>query len=211
MNVHSYWRTMAINQAEKKHLIRQAAIRTFSRKGFHNSRAEEIAREAGIAVGTIYNYFTSKEDILLSIFKVEFEQRIEAFHDLLKSNLSLPEKISQILQDHFSRLSEQGDLAALLIQERFNPEKGFRTKLLGLYKDMIAQIEKLIQEGVEKNWVRQCHPRIIAYALLGVVESLSVYALTYPEEAKKGILADAPAELAGFILKGLHKEATDEA
>ncbi len=202
---------MTTNQAEKKDLIRQAAIRTFSHKGFHNSRAEEIAREAGIAVGTIYNYFTSKEDILLSIFKTEFEQRIEVFRSLLTSSLSLPEKIGQILQDHFSRLSEQGDLAALLIQERFNPEEGFRTKLLGLYKDMIAQIEKLLQEGIEKRWVRRCHPRIIAYALLGVVESLSVYALTYPEEATQRILADAPAELAGFIWNGLHKESNNEA
>jgi len=197
--------------AEKKDLIRQAAIRTFSRKGFYNSRAEEIAQEAGIAVGTIYNYFAGKEEILLSIFKAEFEQRIKVFRQLLKSNLSLPERIGKMLQDHFARLSEHGDLAALLIQERFNPQEGFRTRLLELYKDMIASIEGLIEEGIEKDWVRQCHPRIIAYALLGVVESLSVFAITYPEEASKGILAEAPDELASFIWKGLHKESTNEA
>jgi len=201
---------MATNPEEKQDLIRQAAIRTFSRKGFYNTRAEEIAHEAGIAVGTIYNYFASKEEILLSIFKIEFEQRMQLFHDMLASDLPIPNKIGQILHDHFSRLSEHGDLAALLIQERFNPGPGFRTKLLGLYREMIARIEELIQEGIDKNWVRECHPRIIAYALLGVVESLSVYALTYPEEAKQGILADAPAELAGLIWNGLHKEGTNE-
>jgi|AntAceMinimDraft_17_1070374.scaffolds.fasta_scaffold15637_3 TetR/AcrR family fatty acid metabolism transcriptional regulator len=201
---------MVANPAEKQDLIRQAAIRAFSHKGFYNTRAEEIAREAGIAVGTIYNYFASKEEILLSIFKEEFEQRMQVFRDLLGSNLPIPDKIDKILQDHFSRLNEHGDLAALLIQERFNPGPGFRTKLLGLYKGMIARIEELIQEGIDKNWVRECHPRIIAYALLGVVESLSVYALTYPEEAKQGILADAPAELADLIWNGLHKEGTNE-
>ena len=201
---------MVANPEEKKNLIRQAAIRAFSHKGFYNTRAEEIAREAGIAVGTIYNYFASKEEILLSIFKEEFEQRMQVFRDLLGSNLPIPDKIGKILQDHFSRLNEHGDLAALLIQERFNPGEGFRTKLLGLYKEMIARIEELIQEGIDKNWVRECHPRIIAYALLGVVESLSVYSLTYPEEAKQGILADAPAELADFIWNGLHKEGTNE-
>lgn len=135
---------------------------------------------------------------------------MQVFRDLLGSNLPIPDKIDKILQDHFSRLNEHGDLAALLIQERFNPGPGFRTKLLGLYKGMIARIEELIQEGIDKNWVRECHPRIIAYALLGVVESLSVYALTYPEEAKQGILADAPAELADLIWNGLHKEGTNE-
>ena len=64
---------MVAKQEEKQDLIRQAAIRAFSHKGFYNTRAEEIAREAGIAVGTIYNYFASKEEILLSIFKEEFE------------------------------------------------------------------------------------------------------------------------------------------
>ena len=52
---------MAANPEEKQDLIRQAAIRIFSHKGFYNTCAEEIAREAGIAVGTIYNYFQSKE------------------------------------------------------------------------------------------------------------------------------------------------------
>ncbi|MEA3238160.1 MAG: TetR/AcrR family transcriptional regulator [Candidatus Bipolaricaulota bacterium] len=201
---------MVANQEEKQDLIRQAAIRAFSRNGFYNTRAEEIAREAGIAVGTIYNYFANKEEILLSIFKTEFDERIQVFHDMLGSDLPITDKIGQILEDHFSRLSDHGDLAALLIQERFNPGPGFRTKLLDLYKEMIARIEHLIQEGIEKNWVRECHPRIIAYAILGVVESLSVYALTYPEEAEQGILADAPDELADLIWKGLHKEGTNE-
>ena len=201
---------MAANPEEKQDLIRQAAIRTFSRKGFYNTRAEEIAREAGIAVGTIYNYFASKEEILLSIFKTEFAQRMQVFRNLLASDLPIPDKIRQILENHFSRLSEHGDLAQLLVQERFNPGAGFRTKLLDLYREMIGRIEELIQEGIKKGWVRECHPRIIAYALLGVVESLSVYALTYPEEAKQGILADAPAELAGLIWNGLHKEGINE-
>ena len=201
---------MANNPEEKQELIRQAAIRIFSRKGFYNARAEEIAREAGIAVGTIYNYFVSKEEILISIFKTEFEQQMQVFRNLLASDLPVLEKINKILQDHFSRLTEHGDLAQLMMQERFNPGEGFRAKLLDLYRGMVGRIEDLIQEGIDKNWVRSCHPRIIAYALLGVVESLSVYALTYPEEAKQGILADAPAELASLIWNGLRKEGTNE-
>lgn len=201
---------MAANPEEKQDLIRQAAIRAFSRKGFYNTRAEEIAHEAGIAVGTIYNYFQSKEEILLSIFRTEFDQQMEVFRKLLASDLPVVEKIHKILEDHFSRLTEHGDLAQLMLQERFNPGEGFRAKLLELYKGMISRIEELIRAGIDENWIRACHPRIIAYALLGVVESLSVYALTYPEEAKQGILTDAPAELAGFIWNGLHKEGSNE-
>jgi len=53
-----------MSQSEKEELIKQAAIRVFASEGFHKARMEAIAREAGVAVGTIYNYFTGKEDVL---------------------------------------------------------------------------------------------------------------------------------------------------
>ena len=195
---------------EKQGLIRQAAVRLFSRKGFYNTRAEEIAREAGIAVGTIYNYFASKEEILLSIFKTEFEDRLLRFQQLLKSDLPIAEKIRRILDEHFSQLKEHTDMAQLMMQEQFNPGKEFRTRLMDLYREMIGRIEELIQEGMEKNWVRQCHPKIIAHAMIGVVQSISVYALMHPDAESQRVLQDAPRELADLIWNGLHREGTNE-
>jgi len=201
---------MSAISEEKQDLIRQAAVRLFSRKGFYNTRAEEIAREAGIAVGTIYNYFASKEEILLSIFKTEFEDRLLRFQQLLKSDLPIAEKIRRILDEHFSQLKEHTDMAQLMMQEQFNPGKEFRTRLMDLYREMIGRIEELIQEGMEKNWVRQCHPKIIAHAMIGVVQSISVYALMHPDAESQRVLQDAPRELADLIWNGLHREGTNE-
>ena len=197
-------------KVSKDELIRQAAIRLFSRKGFYKTRAEEIAQEAGVAVGTIYNYFRNKEEILLSIFKTEFDDRMRLFRDLLKSDIPIQEKIRRILEEHFSRLKARGDLTQLLLQERFNPGPGFGTKLRDLYRGMLERIETLIQEGIEKGWVRPCHPKIIAYALFGVVESISVYALTYPDQEAQKVLKEAPSELADLIWNGLKKGGSNE-
>jgi TetR/AcrR family fatty acid metabolism transcriptional regulator len=60
---------------DKRMRICEAAIKLFAAKGYHEARADEIAQEAGVAVGTIYNYFKNKEDILLDIFVAEFEKR----------------------------------------------------------------------------------------------------------------------------------------
>jgi TetR/AcrR family fatty acid metabolism transcriptional regulator len=210
MNIHSEGDAMSAISDEKQGLIRQAAVRLFSRKGFYNTRAEEIAREAGIAVGTIYNYFASKEEILLSIFKTEFEDRLLRFQQLLKSDLPIAEKIRRILDEHFSQLKEHTDMAQLMMQEQFNPGKEFRTRLMDLYREMIGRIEELIQEGMEKNWVRQCHPKIIAHAMIGVVQSISVYALMHPDAESQRVLQDAPRELADLIWNGLHKEEISE-
>lgn len=197
-------------EASKEELIRQAAVRVFSRKGFYKARAEEIAQEAGVAVGTIYNYFRTKEEILLSIIKSEFEERMQLFRELLKSDIPIPEKIRRILEEHFTHLQEHGDMAQLMMQEQFNPGPGFRTKIRDLYREMLSRVEELIREGVEKGWVRSCHPRIIAHALIGVVESISAYTLMYPDAESQRALQDAPGELADLIWNGLKKGGNDD-
>ena len=194
----------------KEKRIRQAAVRVFSRKGFYKTRAEEIAQEAGVAVGTIYNYFANKEEILLSIFQAEFEERIELFRELLGSDLSLPERIQRILEAHFALLKQKGGLARVLVRERFNPGPGFEERSIELYREMIGQVEKIISIGIKQGVVRQCHPRIVANALVGVVESISVCAMTSPEEEIEGLLQEAPHELTDLIWNGLKKGETDD-
>jgi len=54
---------------DKPQNIIEAAVRVFARKGYYNSRVSDIAREAGIAAGTIYLYFRTKDDILVTLFR----------------------------------------------------------------------------------------------------------------------------------------------
>lgn len=189
----------------KDELIRQAAIRVFAREGFHRARMETIAHEAGVAVGTIYNYFESKRDVLLAVFEVEFEEQISFFEGLRKSGLSIPEQIAQILQDHFSLLRERTELAQVLLQERFNPGEGFKEKLSNFHRKVVERIEALIQEGIDQGWVRSCDPRIIAPALFAVVQSIGSWEMIHSGTVVGGLFQTAPTELADFIWNGLKK------
>ncbi len=189
----------------KDELIRRAAIRVFAREGFHQARMETIAHEAGVAVGTIYNYFESKRDVLLAVFEAEFEEQISFFEGLRKSRLSIPEQIAQILQGHFSLLRERAELAQVLLQERFNPGEGFKEKLSNFYRKVVERIEALIQEGIDQGWVRSCDPRIIATALFAVVQSIGSWEMIHTERVVRELFQTAPTELADFIWKGLRK------
>ena len=189
----------------KDELIRQAAIRVFAREGFHRARMETIAHEAGVAVGTIYNYFESKKDVLLAVFEAEFEEQISFFEGLRKSGLSIPEQIAQILQDHFSLIRERTELAQVLLQERFNPGEGFKEKLSNFHRKVVERIEALIQEGIDQGWVRPCDPRIIAPALFAVVQSIGSWEMTHPGTVMGELFQTAPTELADFIWKGLER------
>jgi hypothetical protein len=127
------------------------------------------------------------------------------YEELRGSGLSVSEQIQEILQEHFSLLSERRELAQLLLRERFNLGEGFKDKIIDLYRGMLRQIETVIREGVEQGWVRSCNPRIIAPALLGVVQSISACGMLYPEGEVQGILQNAPAELMELIWNGLKK------
>ena len=189
----------------KDELIQQAAIRVFAREGFHRARMETIAHEAGVAVGTIYNYFESKKDVLLAVFEAEFEEQISFFEGLRKSGLSVPEQIAQILQGHFSLLREKTELAQVLLQERFNPGEGFKEKLSNFHHKVVERIEALIQEGIDQGWVRPCDPRIIAPALFAIVQSIGSWEMIHSGTVVGELFQTAPTELADFIWNGLKK------
>ena len=189
----------------KDELIRQAAIRVFAREGFHRARMETIAHEAGVAVGTIYNYFESKRDVLLAVFEAEFEEQISFFEGLRKSGLTISEQIAQILQGHFSLIRERAELAQVLLQERFNPGEGFKEKLSNFHYTVVERIEALIREGIDQGWIRACDPRIIAPALFAVVQSIGSWEMIHSGTVVEELFQTAPTELADFIWKGLER------
>ena len=63
---------------DKPQQIIAAAVRVFARRGYFNARVSDIAREAGIAAGTIYLYFDTKEDILVTLFRQKMEGFVQA-------------------------------------------------------------------------------------------------------------------------------------
>jgi TetR/AcrR family fatty acid metabolism transcriptional regulator len=194
------------NGHEKQDLIRDAAIRVFARKGFHATRAEEIAEEAGIAVGTIYNYFESKAQILLSIFEREFDEELGLYESLAKSGMSVAERFREILRVHFARLAESRDLAVVLVRERYNSSSEIGDAMTRMHRKMLDRIEKLLQDGIGQGWLRACNVRMVAPALFAVVQSISEVAMIYPECQQKAFLAKAPEELASLIWNGLSHE-----
>ena len=192
-------------RGDKRELIREAAIRVFSEKGYHETRADEIAQEAGVAVGTIYNYFKSKEDILLDIFATEFAERKRFYEELRRSGLPVVEQIRRLLSEHFQRFQQRRELMQVLLRERFKAGEEFRLRLTRLYQEMVGYVEELIRQGVEEGWLRRCNPRIIAHAIFGVVESVVACGLIYPPREAREIFAAAPDELAEFIWRGLQR------
>src|SRR3954451_20292734 len=106
-------RTSRNGATGKRELILRAATRVFARNGYFNSKVADIARAADVAVGTVYVYFKSEDEILHSIFDQNMAEPIAAGRKLI-SDLNDPrEKLRRIAQLHLERLGADRDLAVV--------------------------------------------------------------------------------------------------
>lgn len=77
----------------KRELILTAALVIFLEKGYHNSTSEEIAKRAGVAKGTLYQYFSSKQEIFLEMHQLYAEQYIEKINNCIDMDYSFEDNL----------------------------------------------------------------------------------------------------------------------
>src|SRR4026209_2598118 len=87
------------NKEKTKRAILQAALQLFAEKGFYRTTTKTISRKAGIAEGTLFNYFETKEELALYFFEESLSEIIQWFeHDRHMKRAALPEKLFGIIE-----------------------------------------------------------------------------------------------------------------
>ncbi|MFD0870307.1 MULTISPECIES: TetR/AcrR family transcriptional regulator [Paenibacillus] len=123
---------------ETKNKLIDAALRTFSRKGFKESTTKDIAKEAGVTDGLIYHYFQSKEDLLWAIFdKYTLLHSLEETVSRLDSNQPLEHNLTIYFQSLFRSLDESQDLIVMCFGEAQRND------------DIRRKIQEIIGRGAE--------------------------------------------------------------
>src|SRR5918912_3382351 len=98
---------------DKREAILRAATKVFARNGYFNSKVADVARVAGVADGTVYLYFKSKEEILRSIFEQNTTEAIAEGREELAKIKDPREKLRRIARHHLERLGADRDLAVV--------------------------------------------------------------------------------------------------
>ena len=98
---------------EKYAAILRAATKVFARNGFFNSKVTDVAREAGVADGTVYLYFKNKDDILISLFNQTMDEAIAAGRQTLPAMSDPIAKLRQVAYLHLDRLGRDRNLAVV--------------------------------------------------------------------------------------------------
>ncbi len=191
---------MKLKKEEKRKRILEAAIHIFARNGYFNSRVSEIAKEAGVADGTIYIYFQSKEEVLSAIFDEALHQFIAISREELDRIKDPIQRLEKIAFLQLKYLGANRDLAMVFqIEFRHNimfMERFSKTRL----RDYFAIIQEAILDGQEQGMFRDINSKFATKLFFGMIDELVTSWLI---SGKEYPLHEAAAPMTNVFVNGI--------
>ncbi len=187
---------------DKRERILDAAVRVFAKKGFHATRVSEIAKTAGVADGTIYLYFRSKDELLVSLFEDRVERLLRFLHTELPERATASDRLRRIIELQLGLLEGERDLAevvTVIIRQSTKLMKEYAAPKFTAYLDAIARV---VADGQATGELRDdLSPHLAARAIFGALDGITMtWALG---KADRGGLVRASGQLAELVLRGL--------
>lgn len=159
--------------ADKREAILRSATRVFARKGFFNSKVADIAADAGIADGTVYLYFKSKDDILHSIFDRAMADFIADGRKEIETIDDAKRKLRRIAELHLERLGADRDMAIVFQVELRGSTKFMQEFSAAGFAEYLDIIKRTIAEGQQAGVFRDdLKPIVCAKIFYGALDEM---------------------------------------
>ena len=186
---------------DKPQQIIDAAIRVFARSGYYNSRVSDIAREAGIAAGTIYLYFKTKDEILVTLFREKMAHWVAFVRREIAAEPDAIAKLRKLVALHFRVLEENPELAEVVQVELRQGHKFFRgasAQEIAAYFELIGA---LLDDGIAAGLIRHDVPvKVATKMLFGAMDQV---ATSWVLGKRAYRLTDSAEAVAAIFLKGV--------
>ncbi len=148
-------------------------MKVFARQGFYQSTVAQIAREAGVADGTIYLYFKNKDDILVQFFSYRTKQVFERFRaEVNKSDNSL-DKLRNLIRRHLTEFQRDRDMAVVYQVETHQNSRLAEDQIKEMsqmYQDLVSEI---VETGQQEDSIRKdLYVGLVKRFILGAVDEV---------------------------------------
>jgi TetR/AcrR family fatty acid metabolism transcriptional regulator len=177
--------------ADKRAAILRAATGVFARNGYFNSKVADIASAAGVADGTVYLYFKSKEDILHSIFDRTVDEAVTEAREELKEIKDPREKLRRIAYRHLERMEADRDLAIVFQVELRGSTKFMEEFSAAGFAAYLGLIRATIEEGQRAGAFRaELNAKVVSKILFGALDEMATNWILSRRRYKLAPLAD---------------------
>ncbi|MGD8651883.1 MAG: TetR/AcrR family transcriptional regulator [Desulfobacterales bacterium] len=199
--------TNRIEKNNKYHQILEAAVKVFARQGFHQSTVAQIAKEAGVADGTIYLYFKNKDDILVQFFSVRAKQVFESFREAVDAAENSTDKLRNLVRRHLAEFQRDKDGAVVYQVETHQNSRLAEAQIREMskmYRDLISEI---IEQGQQEGAIRKdLYVGLVKRFIIGAVDEVINTWLHTEEDYDLVSMADPLVEL---FVKGIEQREMD--
>jgi TetR/AcrR family fatty acid metabolism transcriptional regulator len=186
--------------------IMTAARQVMERRGVEAVTMDEIAAAAGVAKGTIYLYFDSKDDLIYALMSQVGDNILRDLKAIVETSSPPREKLPRVLSlllDHLER--EQALFPIYLRELAYRRQRGVRGRfrhIQELEEQILAQLTQLFAEGIAGGDFFPADPRLFTFLLRGLVRAVGYYQIT---EGRKDAVKEALPVLSTLIISGLTK------
>jgi len=183
--------------------VRLAAERVFASKGFSATKMADIAAEASVGVGTLYNYFANKQEIFEAIFLSRAEQ-FQATLDNATAGLPPIDQIAMLIRTSMLQVEEHGALFAMFFERggigELDIERLGGKVIEELYQSFLRRLEDAIGGAVKDGALREDIPVSSMVAMLAGARNGALYA--WLKGKRRGRIADLAENLLTLFLSG---------
>ncbi len=203
MTAHSL--TAKASQADKRARILRAAETVFAEHGFFTAKVSQIAQEAGVADGTIYLYFKSKDDLLICLFESRMSEVCEAMQKAIASDELHTDKLRTFVKTHLSMVQAHPHLAEVLTVELRQSAKFMKEHSNPKFAEYLKILATIIADGQKSGELDGEVPApAAARCIFGMVDELALAWLLGGDQ--KFDIVRASDWVGSLILRGLERK-----
>lgn len=177
MNIHSLKTSgrcfISAKNNDKYHRILEAAVSVFAKQGIFQSTVSQIAKEAGVADGTIYLYFKNKDDILVHFFSFKAKQVFDLFRQEVNKADNAVDKLRNLIRCHLEEFQRDRNMAVVyqsVTRQNVPTVRKEIKEMSGMYSDIVLEI---IEQGQMEDSIRKdLYLSLVKRFILGAVEEV---------------------------------------
>ena len=174
--MHIFWRC-TINKRrrenDKYQRILEAAIKVFAEQGFFQSTIAQIAKEAGVADGTIYLYFKNKDDILVQFFNYKAKQVFDGFREEVNRAENAVDKLRNLVRRHLAEFQRARNMAILYQFETHQSSRLAEEQIKEMSNMYLGIVAEIMEQGQQEGLIRKnLYLSLVKRFILGAVDEV---------------------------------------
>jgi TetR/AcrR family fatty acid metabolism transcriptional regulator len=159
---------------KKKDQIIEAAVDVFAEKGFFNAKVTDVAKKAKVADGTIYNYFKSKDDLLINLFEIKMEGILTQFKKKIVETNDPVENLKEFVTLHFNIIKNDKKLAEVFQVELRQSTKFLKNYHNQKFTEYLNIIADIIDRGKKAGFFRESiNTQLIKLLIFGSIDEIA--------------------------------------